>query len=878
MAAAEDGASKHNILVQNACSTLVENKETAISDLNRAFAQHSSWLQQKFLETRKRLRVDEAAFAAENESPKSRSRKDSKGILSPRDPNALAVGVSSDKKPAKAAPSAVASNRLPLSQDENQVSPSEDLAQPLIDAARTAVDKLSFREMQKDLKARGLPAAGKTDVVRERLYSAIVEEILLSQPAPVSTNAAAASATAAAETAVDPRILSPMHAVPGGSAVSTPISEDPTAKKKGNVFGKFLSGGKKMLKTKLTPAKSATKQAKSKSAVKSATRARGSLGPSSSDSTLSSSSSSSLGHREIVPDSESGVEVKACSTAEKAQLGDDASDKQLKPTPPQKSPADAVPGAETTDASMLHAEGASGVEAYGRNEVKNQTVDVEAVTTEEVKASDLTKSPAAPPALDASAQASVFEVASSETPSNSLNDSASAPTPPVEILAPPASTGLLSSSAAVAKLTTSANIVNEVKTTVESTPTKLPQEPSGVSGAAMETSVFMSPGSDTDTASPPPKSSPPSFSSSSTSAQLAKVPEASNIKSVALSSSVTAAGPSVPAVPTAAPAKPSNLKSGIYSFSQLDSSASSSSASASSSSTTGSGKAAASKVAVVSKVHGVSKSVVPKGALATKGASHALKLEQIRAQQKADRETKEKDRQDKAVEREKRALEALKEKEKDKVAKQQALKEQAKKTLNDYHGAANDGAVKSSSAVKAIVSHMEVKAPAAKTVPPASSAASVPEKAPLSFASSSSSSSSSSSGLLAGLEKTAEEEAARRAEQAAAQAAADEYDSYCMSEPEEQEADYSDEDEQNKPAKRVPEWAMKENLKEALHHQGELKIDPDGIFFECNTCSLEDIFQRSSTRYHKRTSSANWNDDKLSIYDKLVYKRSVGHA
>jgi hypothetical protein len=133
-----------------------------------------------------------------------------------------------------------------------------------------------------------------------------------------------------------------------------------------------------------------------------------------------------------------------------------------------------------------------------------------------------------------------------------------------------------------------------------------------------------------------------------------------------------------------------------------------------------------------------------------------------------------------------------------------------------------------------------------------------------------------SSNIAAGLQKTAEEEAERRAKQAAAQAAADEYDSYCMSEPEEQEVDYSDEEENSKPAKRVPAWAAKENLRAALRNQAELKIDPDGIFFECNTCSLEDIFQRSSTRYHKRTSSANWNDDKLSIYDKLVYKRSVG--
>ena len=29
-------------------------------------------------------------------------------------------------------------------------------------------------------------------------------------------------------------------------------------------------------------------------------------------------------------------------------------------------------------------------------------------------------------------------------------------------------------------------------------------------------------------------------------------------------------------------------------------------------------------------------------------------------------------------------------------------------------------------------------------------------------------------------------------------------------------------------------------------------------------------------RYTKRTSSANWTKDKLSIYEKLVYKRETG--
>ena len=45
---------------------------------------------------------------------------------------------------------------------------------------------------------------------------------------------------------------------------------------------------------------------------------------------------------------------------------------------------------------------------------------------------------------------------------------------------------------------------------------------------------------------------------------------------------------------------------------------------------------------------------------------------------------------------------------------------------------------------------------------------------------------------------------------------------------------------------------------------------------QVDTCNLEAIFGRQSKRYTKRTSSANWNDDKLTIYEKLVYKREAG--
>ena len=93
--------------------------------------------------------------------------------------------------------------------------------------------------------------------------------------------------------------------------------------------------------------------------------------------------------------------------------------------------------------------------------------------------------------------------------------------------------------------------------------------------------------------------------------------------------------------------------------------------------------------------------------------------------------------------------------------------------------------------------------------------------------------------------KAAEEarEAARRAE---------EYDSYCMSEPEEQEQDdYSDDEDaaRARAGKYRPAWAERDAIRAALHAQCEEKVDPDTIFFECNTCNLEEIFQRQSSRY-----------------------------
>lgn len=214
---------------------------------------------------------------------------------------------------------------------------------------------------------------------------------------------------------------------------------------------------------------------------------------------------------------------------------------------------------------------------------------------------------------------------------------------------------------------------------------------------------------------------------------------------------------------------------------------------------------------------------------ALKPSSHAAKLEEIRQKQKAANLQKDRERQEREAEREQR-IQAQKERAmKEKIIMKQALKQKAEKTLEGYHGGAS--APTAPVLAPATVSAVEKAAPSApqplQAHPEASSSLEIPASVHLS----------------------AEVEAQQRADLAARQAAADEYDSYCMSEPEEQEQDYSDEDEQRgKAPKRVPSWANKDSLRAALKQQAELKIDPDAIFFECNTCSLEEIFERTSKR------------------------------
>ena len=70
----------------------------------------------------------------------------------------------------------------------------------------------------------------------------------------------------------------------------------------------------------------------------------------------------------------------------------------------------------------------------------------------------------------------------------------------------------------------------------------------------------------------------------------------------------------------------------------------------------------------------------------------------------------------------------------------------------------------------------------------------------------------------------------------------------------------TDEESEKDKQKRIPEWARGQLLKEALEKQyglnGHIAFDPDSIFTEVQTCSLEEIFgcrEGRSGAYSKRT-------------------------
>lgn len=94
-----------------------------------------------------------------------------------------------------------------------------------------------------------------------------------------------------------------------------------------------------------------------------------------------------------------------------------------------------------------------------------------------------------------------------------------------------------------------------------------------------------------------------------------------------------------------------------------------------------------------------------------------------------------------------------------------------------------------------------------------------------------------------------------------------------------------DEGENKSKHSKVPEWARGTNLKEALERQyglrGKAPMDPDTIFPEVRTCSLEEIFGSSygkSGAYNKRSSSAHWDADELTMHEKRSYRNQMGFS
>lgn len=55
-----------------------------------------------------------------------------------------------------------------------------------------------------------------------------------------------------------------------------------------------------------------------------------------------------------------------------------------------------------------------------------------------------------------------------------------------------------------------------------------------------------------------------------------------------------------------------------------------------------------------------------------------------------------------------------------------------------------------------------------------------------------------------------------------------------------------------------------------------LWVDPDTIFPEvAPTCNLEEIFKVRKRRYYKRTSSGMWENDGLTLGEKMTYRRAM---
>ncbi|TMW64572.1 hypothetical protein Poli38472_011452 [Pythium oligandrum] len=106
---------------------------------------------------------------------------------------------------------------------------------------------------------------------------------------------------------------------------------------------------------------------------------------------------------------------------------------------------------------------------------------------------------------------------------------------------------------------------------------------------------------------------------------------------------------------------------------------------------------------------------------------------------------------------------------------------------------------------------------------------------------------------------------------------------YQMSENEQSSDSDSDDSKDDNNGKNIPKWAQRENLERALRVQfGPNAIDPTPSIFPdfVDSCDLEAIFEptdvRKKKRFQRRTSSGNWLADRPTAREKAMYKREMG--
>ena len=544
----------------------------------------------------------------------------------------------------------------------------------------------------------------------------MVEEILLRHPAE-QPPAASADGAPSAETethgsmpeqgsagseceilaVVSPEnMLSPMHAASerGASGDAGFFS----AGKKGNIFGKLLSGGKKMLKTKRTPVKSATK-----SVAKSSRR--GSLPP------------------EPLPE---GAEVRQSPMIQKPDPLDQAPQAPGGARPTMNSPTLNSPAASESAAAESESGGArpdagsdcsvgSG-SSQPEADLKRESADPEGAKPEnpspEEAEPEMTDHEAAEPEVASTATSSLpsatstaSENVSATTQGGVTEESKDAPESSRSPQAAPEPQPVLQENGGPPSMPTAAEILSgaqeseaEPEARCESVPRsteesmQISPSPKAKVAAAVEAEPRQAPALKESTpaatfAEPVAKEAPPD---ATVTKNLPPGATPTALVGALAPSKTKADGP--PGDKPLTASKPSNLASGIYSFKSLVKDGASMSKTvvppASSSF-----KPAAPPPALTPKstTTSLSKTSNPKTALekmSKPAAAHALKLEQIREKQKADRLHKEKERQEREAERAQRMRAQMEKAEQERALQKQLLKEKAAKVLEDRNGTA----------------------------------------------------------------------------------------------------------------------------------------------------------------------------------------------